>query len=58
LSVDILLTEHSRSRLVDRGEAEAVLQAATLGTMVVVDDRRGVTWPKPMVSSVTGHSGC
>jgi predicted nucleic acid-binding protein len=41
LSVDILLTEHSRSRLVDRGEAEAVLQAATLGTMVVVDDRRG-----------------
>jgi predicted nucleic acid-binding protein len=40
-SVDIVLAERSRSRLVDRGEVEAVVQAATAGAMVIVDDRRG-----------------
>jgi predicted nucleic acid-binding protein len=38
--VDILLT-HRRRGWTDRGETEAVIQAQTLGAMVLIDERRG-----------------
>jgi predicted nucleic acid-binding protein len=40
-AVDILLSERAIRGTKDRGEAEAVVQAAKVGAMVVVDDRWG-----------------
>jgi predicted nucleic acid-binding protein len=40
-SVDILLVERTAQGVEDRGEAEAVVQAAEVGAMVVVDDPWG-----------------
>lgn len=40
-SVDILLTGRNRPGRKDRGEAEAVVQAAAEGATVIIDDRRG-----------------
>jgi len=41
VTVDILLIEHEREGLEDRGESEAVVQAADLGAAVIVDDPWG-----------------
>ncbi len=40
-AVDILLIERNRQGTIDRGEAEAVVQAARVGAMVIVDDQWG-----------------
>jgi predicted nucleic acid-binding protein len=40
-SVDILFSERKASGLRDRGEAEAVVQAAEIGAMVLIDDAWG-----------------
>src|SRR5216684_1237711 len=40
-AVDILLVERIQQGTEDRGEAEAVVQAAEVGAMVIVDDRWG-----------------
>jgi predicted nucleic acid-binding protein len=40
-AVDILLIERATQGVRDRGEAEAVVQAAEVGAVVVVDDRWG-----------------
>jgi len=40
-AVDILLVERVRQGTEDRGEAEAIVQAAKVGAMVVVDDEWG-----------------
>src|SRR6266702_5806529 len=40
-AVDILLAERTREGTEDRGEAEAVVQAAQVGAMVIVDDQWG-----------------
>jgi predicted nucleic acid-binding protein len=40
-AVDILLAERDREGTKDRGEAEAVVQAAQIGAMVIVDDQWG-----------------
>jgi predicted nucleic acid-binding protein len=40
-TVDLLLIERAAVGLEDRGEAEAVVQAAKLGAVVLVDDRWG-----------------
>ncbi|HEV2990616.1 MAG TPA: hypothetical protein VG759_19425 [Candidatus Angelobacter sp.] len=40
-AVDILLAERVREGTEDRGEAEAVVQAAQVGAMVIVDDQWG-----------------
>ena len=40
-TVDFLLTERTREGMRDRGEAEAVVQAAEFGAMVIVDDPWG-----------------
>jgi predicted nucleic acid-binding protein len=42
-AVDLLLIERSRTGAQDRGEAEAVVQAAQAGATVIVDDRWGRT---------------
>lgn len=41
VAVDILLVERTRKGLKDRGEAEAVVQAAQIGASVIVDDKWG-----------------
>lgn len=40
-SVDMLLSERQRLRMTDRGESEAVVQAAQTGASVLVDDPWG-----------------
>jgi len=40
-AVDVLLIERGKLGVRDRGEAEAVAQAAQVGAMVIVDDRWG-----------------
>jgi len=40
-AVDFLLVEKTRMGKEDRGETEAVVQAAANGAMVLIDDRRG-----------------
>jgi predicted nucleic acid-binding protein len=40
-TVDFLLAERDRQGMKDRGEAEAVVQAAQFGAMVIVDDPWG-----------------
>jgi len=40
-AADILLIERGKMGVRDRGEAEAVVQAASVGAMIVIDDRWG-----------------
>lgn len=40
-AVDVLLIERTRLLLEDRGEAEAVVQAASIGAIVIADDEWG-----------------
>jgi len=40
-AVDVLLVERASRRHKDRGETEAVVQAASIGAMVIVDDPWG-----------------
>jgi predicted nucleic acid-binding protein len=40
-AVDVLLTRRAQSSKKDRGETEAVVQAAAEGAIVIIDDRRG-----------------
>jgi len=40
-AVDVLLIERGKLSVRNRGEAEAVVQAAQVGAMVIVDDRGG-----------------
>jgi len=42
-AVDLLLSEHAALGVEDRGEAEAVVQAAEAGAVVIVDDPWGPT---------------
>jgi predicted nucleic acid-binding protein len=57
-AVDLLLIERARTGTEDRGEAEAVVQAAKTGATVIVDDAWGRTLARNHSLECHGTPGC
>jgi hypothetical protein len=56
-AVDVLLIERGKLSVRNRGEVEAVVQAAE-GTIVIVDDRWAGHWRRSTAAIFTELSGC
>lgn len=56
-AADVLLVERARQGVADRGETEAVVQAAAVGSAVVVDDHGAERWPGGSALIATAASG-
>jgi len=55
---DVLLIDRGKLGVRDRGEVEAVVQAAQVGAMVIVDDRWAGHWRRSTAAIFTELSGC